>query len=140
MNEVKEKRVAGPFAQIPFNNYVQSPIGLVPKAGGKTRLIFHLSYDFSNSNNPSVNSCTPKDYCSVKYNDLDHAIKNSFRWRNDFGQIFYSKTNLKSAFKILPLKVRCYHWLIMKAGSLWRKHYPSDIQFHALISRDFLML
>ena len=45
MKEVKEKRYAGPFEEIPFEHFIQSPIGLVPKDGGKdTRLIFHLSY------------------------------------------------------------------------------------------------
>ena len=45
MKEVKLKRYAGPFKVIPYNNYIQSPIGLVPKDGGRdTRLIFHLSY------------------------------------------------------------------------------------------------
>ena len=46
MKEVRLKRVAGPYNTIPFDNFIQSPIGLVPKDGGKqTRLIFHLSYD-----------------------------------------------------------------------------------------------
>ena len=45
MKEISAKRVAGPFDSIPFNNYIQSPIGLVPKAGNKTRMIFHLSYN-----------------------------------------------------------------------------------------------
>ena len=45
MKEVKEKRYAGPYSKIPFDNYIQSPIGLVPKDNGKDcRLIFHLSY------------------------------------------------------------------------------------------------
>ena len=43
MKEVKEKRYAGPFKKLPFKHYIQSPIGLVPKSGNKTRLIFHLS-------------------------------------------------------------------------------------------------
>ena len=47
MKEVKLGRVAGPFDKPPFENFIQSPIGLVPKAGSdQTRLIFHLSYDF----------------------------------------------------------------------------------------------
>ena len=47
MKEVKLGRVAGPFEKVPFENYIQSPIGLVPKAGSdQTRLIFHMSYDF----------------------------------------------------------------------------------------------
>ena len=45
MKEVKLKCFASPFERIPFKYYIQSPIGLVPKDGGKaTRLIFHLSY------------------------------------------------------------------------------------------------
>ena len=44
MKEVKLKRVAGPFKKVPFKYYVRSLIGLVPKAGNKTRLIFHLSH------------------------------------------------------------------------------------------------
>ena len=31
MKEVKEKRIAGPYLEIPFQNYIQSPVGLVPK-------------------------------------------------------------------------------------------------------------
>ena len=34
IKEVRLQRVAGPFKDIPFDNYIQSPIGLVPKAGG----------------------------------------------------------------------------------------------------------
>ena len=78
MKEVKLKRVAGPFNEIPFDNFIQSPIGLVPKANNKTRLIFHLSYNFKDEPNPdgnSVNACTPRELCSVKYNDLDTAIR-----------------------------------------------------------------
>ena len=75
MKEVNLKRVAGPFRQIPFNNYIQSPIGLVPKAGGdQTRLIFHLSYNFKDGFK-SLNHHTPKEKCTVKYKDLDHAVR-----------------------------------------------------------------
>ena len=117
MEEVKCHRYAGPFKTIPFKNYIQSPIGLVPKAGGKTRLIFHLSYDFKNSGNLSVNHYTPHHLCTVQYPDLDHAISNSFKWKKEStsGIIFYSKTDLKSAFRILPLKFNCLRWLILKA-------------------------
>ena len=45
MKEVKLKRFAGPFESSPFEDFIQSPVGLVPKDNGKdTRLIFHLSY------------------------------------------------------------------------------------------------
>ena len=76
MREVELKWVAGPFTIIPSQNYIQSPIGLVPKAGnlGKTRLIFHLLYDFKRKQAMgSLNAFTPKSKCSVKYNDLNYA-------------------------------------------------------------------
>ena len=80
MKEVGLKRVARPFEKIPFENYIQSPIGLVPKAGGDgTRLIFHLSFDFKDDKDQkipnSVNACTPRNLCSVKYRDLDFAVQ-----------------------------------------------------------------
>ena len=122
MKEVKAKRYAGPFKNIPYNNYIQSPIGLVPKAGGQTRLIFHLSYNFGEEEErKSVNHHTPEDECSVKYNDLDYAINSSFKWENIMAakqgksRIFYAKTDLKSAFRILPLRADCSCWLIMRA-------------------------
>ena len=50
MKEVRAGRTAGPFSKnnLPYDTYVQSPIGLVLKVGGKTQLIFHLSYEFKN--------------------------------------------------------------------------------------------
>ena len=59
MKEVAAGRVAGPFKEIPFDEYIQSPIGLVPKGGGTDcRLIFHLSYPKTGE---SVNSGIPKE-------------------------------------------------------------------------------
>ena len=74
MKEVKLGRVAGPFDEVPFENFIQSPIGLMPKVGSdQTRLIFHLSYDFKDGLK-SVNYHTPKERCSVRYKDLDYAV------------------------------------------------------------------
>ena len=76
MKEVELGRHAGPFNYIPYSEYIQSPTGLVPKAGNKTRLIFHLSYDFGpEPHQKSVNFFTPDEFCSVKYNDLDNAVR-----------------------------------------------------------------
>ena len=119
MKEVANKRYAGPFNRIPYLNYVQSAIGLVPKAGGKTRLIFHLSYNFEKSGNKAVNAYTVKEKCTVKYNDLDHAVTNSLKLLNMLhnvigsSTIWYGKTDLTSAFRVLPLKPSVYWLLIM---------------------------
>ena len=115
MKEVKEKRFAGPFQKIPFHNYIQSPVGLVPKDGGKkTRLIFHLSYHFGKSGNPSVNTCIDPNICTVRYNDIDEAIKCSFyQTRNSSRLVVYAKTDVSSAFRLIPLKRSSWWVLIM---------------------------
>ena len=119
MKEVQLGRYAGPYDDIPYDNFIQSPIGLVPKAGNKTRLIFHLSYTFPNGNQ-SVNYWTPEHLCSVKYNDLDHAIDNCNRLdktrRGDINHpLFFAKTDLSSAYRVAPLRPDQYRWLIMMA-------------------------
>ena len=116
MSEVAENRYAGPFEEVPFDNFMQSPIGLVPKAENKTRQIFHLSYNFKNGNK-SLNFHTPKEKYSVKYRDLDHAIKTALKIKKKFNsrKVRFAKTDLKSAFRILPLSHRSYPWLTMKA-------------------------
>ena len=130
MKEVKLKRVAGPFEEIPYLNYMQSPIELVPKAGQKTRLIFHLSYEFK-SGLGSLNANTPKELCSVRYQDLDYAVKACLQLLSNhpgFNDLFYSKSDLTSAFRILPLNNRCYRWLIMMARdpNTNKKYYFAD--------------
>ena len=107
---------AGPFEEICFDTFVQSPIGLVPKDGGKkTRFIFHLSYDFPVSGFGSINSFIPKELCSVKYNDLDTAIQNSFHWGGQSQKVVYGKTDVQLAFCLAPLKKSCWRLLVMMA-------------------------
>ena len=133
MKEVSLNRYAGPFDEVPYHNFIQSPIGLVPKAGNQTRLIFHLSYNFGDNLEKlgSVNHFTPKEMCTVKYNDLDHAIKASLKLAKEsqtnkldpklidhigeqiVATIFYSKSDLKSAFRLVPILAGQRCWLIM---------------------------
>ena len=120
MKEVKAKRFAGPFEQIPFDNYIQSPIGLVPKSGNRTRLIFHLSYNFG-GDNKSVNTCTPREDFTVCYNNLDTAVANCLQVseesfiKNGTRIVFLGKTDLSMAFRVLPMKIKCFRWLVLKA-------------------------
>ena len=125
IREVQQKRVAGPFSKVPFNNYIQSPIGLVPKVGtGKTRLIFHLSYDFGPEPHQwSLNKHMPKKSCQVSYRDLDFAIAAYLCMielaKREGGNvvIFSGKTDIQSAFRILGLARRCWPQLVMKIVS-----------------------
>ena len=121
MKEVQLGRFAGPYDEIPFEHFMQSPVGLVPKSGNKTRLIFHLSYEFSSSLG-SLNSNTNKEKCSVRYKDLDHAMQNCMdllkklerQGTKDLPLVF-SKSDLTSAFQILPLKRSNFPCLVLKA-------------------------
>ena len=113
IKEVKESRYAGPFDSIPFDHYIQSPIGLVPKDGGKdTRLIFHLSYP--RGKGTSVNANTPVDLCSVKYPDFNNAIQLCLR---EGRGCKIAKSDMKSAFRNLGIKRDHWRFLIMKAVS-----------------------
>ena len=78
MKEVKEGRYAGPFKDPPFKHFIQSPVGLVPKDGGKSsRLIFHLSYPRKpkGETQSSVNANTPKEYTTVSYPTFESAVQ-----------------------------------------------------------------
>ena len=62
---------------------------------------------------------TPEEKCKVKYSDLDYAIKCCFRWGKiledeESKPLFFSKTDLKSAFRVVPLKKSSWRWLLMK--------------------------
>ena len=121
MKEVKEKRYVGPFEKIPFKHYIQSPIGLVPKDGGRdTRLIFHLSYP--RNSNTSVNANTPPDLCSVKYPDFNEAIQLCIKCIKQGAHkhqtfCYVAKSDMKSAFRNLGIKREHWRFLIMKAVS-----------------------
>ena len=156
IKEVKLGRVAGPFDEVPFDNFIQSPIGLVPKAGNKTRLLFHLSYDFGEQmQDKSLNFHTPDEPCSVKYSDLDEAVANcinakqqqhgrdatsitqvtgaqavkrpschedsnqniQFDEMSEYKPIYMGKTDVQSAFRLVPLSRLCFCWLVMAAVS-----------------------
>ena len=123
MKEVKAKRFAGPYEAIPYENFIQSPIGLVPKAGNKTRLIFQLSYRFGDrEEDMSLNKGTPRELCTVKYNDLDSAVQTCLEVSEEAARVlgtkivFLGKTDLSSAFRVLPLKVICFCWMVLNSN------------------------
>ena len=70
----------------------------------------------------SVNHHTPKEICTVKYNDLDAAVQSCLTTSNSHNQgsnstrtpVFLAKSDLMSAFRMLPIRPTQYCWLIMK--------------------------
>ena len=134
MKEVKLKRYAGPFKNIPFEHFIQSPIGLVPKDSGRDCcLIFHLSYP--RGTGKSLNANTPAELCSVKYPEFDKAVwlclaagVGCRRWHSDFS----------SAFRNLGVLKAHWRYLVMKAQSpldgLWYYFIDKCLPFGASIS------
>ena len=135
IKEVQVNRVAGPFSEIPFESYIQSPIGLVPKSGNKTRLIFHLSYYFDGDNfdQKSVNFHTPDELCSVHYHDLDHAILNTLRilkeTKGKNSQVYFAKSDCSHTFRILPIFVQHRQFLIIKA------QHPVSLKYYYFVDK-----
>ena len=120
MKEVRLKRFAGPYEEIPFDDsYIQSPIGLVPKDNGRdTRLIFHLSYP--RGSGLSLNENTPKELCSVQYPDFQKAVELCIK--AGIG-CRISKSDMTAAFRNLGIRKRDWRWLILKAKNPKNKQY-----------------
>ena len=135
MKEVGLKHFVGPFAQVPFEHYIQSPIGLVPKDNGNdTRLIFHLSYPHRGTT--SVNANMPQELCHVRYPDIDDAIRMVLAL--GASPIYLSKSDFKSAFRILGLNPRSWRWLVLKAWhpitKNWQFFFDKCLPFSSSIS------
>ena len=127
MKEVKEKRYAGPFKEIPYSNYIQSPIGLVPKDGGKkTRLIFHLSHPRDVKKGISVNGSTPSNLTSVKYKDFDCAVKLCIA---EGKGCHIGKSDMSSAFRHFAILKKFWKYMIMKAQN------PIDQEWYYFVDK-----
>ena len=97
--------VAGPFVCPPFDNFIVSPLGLVPK---KEVGAFRLIHDQSFPKGDSVNFCIPRECCSVTYEDFDYFASMLAR----VGQGCYiAKADIESAFRIIPRNPLDYHLL-----------------------------
>ena len=79
----------------------------------------------------------------MHYNDLDHAVLNCLELLKQCkdGQprvIYLGKTDLSSAFRVLPLKVSCFCWLVMMAqdpkDGKWKFFIDKCLPFGASIS------
>jgi len=114
--EWSAERIAGPFSAPPFVNFITSPLGVVPKKSpGDFRIIHHLSYPEGDS----VNDFIPDDRSTVHYASISDAI--SLIKRIGPG-CFMAKTDIKSAFRIIPIHPQDYSLVGMK----WNDKYFFD--------------
>ena len=115
--EIQLGRVAGPFLSSPLPNFQCHPIGVVPKKHStEWRTIYHLSYPEGDS----INDHIPKDPYSLQYVRVDDAI-NIIRHLGP--RAFMAKTDLKSAFRLMPIHPD--NWNLL--GIYWKSHYHVDL-------------
>ena len=109
-------RIAGPFSSPPFPDFRCSPLGIVPKKNpSEFRLIHHLSYPKGSS----VNDYIPQEFSSVKYACINDAISVI---KSLGAGCFMAKTDIKSAFRIIPVHPKDHPLLGMK----WNSQYFFD--------------
>ena len=110
-SELAAGRVAGPFEVKPFNNLNIFPLGLVPKSSpGEFRLIHHLSWPRTDGS--SVNDGIPHEFSRVQYAGIQEAIS---KIRLVGKGCFLAKTDIQSAFRIVPVhpdayELLCFSW------------------------------
>ena len=114
--ELAAGRLAGPFDSPPLPNFRVSPLGVVPKKSpGEYRLIHHLSF----SRGVSVNDGISTEDSFVQYARVDDAVTMIKQLRQG---CFLAKTDVKSAFRIIPILPRDYDLL----GIFWQGKYYYD--------------
>jgi Reverse transcriptase (RNA-dependent DNA polymerase) len=101
-SEIQKGRVKE-IEDLPLNYYC-SPIGLVPKPQG-----WRVIFDLSSPQGHSVNDSIPKEYGTIVYETLDHAIR--LIAQAGKGAVMM-KRDLKSAFRHIPISP-CDYWLLM---------------------------
>ena len=106
-------KLAGPIPRTPF---CVSPLGVVPKKNlGEFRLIHHLSYPKGSS----VNNGIPLEHSWVCYGTIGDAINHI---KVGGTSPYLAKTDIKSAFRILPINPVDYDLL----GTKWKNKYYYD--------------
>ena len=114
--ELSALRLAGPFTAAPFRPFRVSPLGLVPKKTiGEFRLIHHLSFPRGSS----VNDGIATENTSVHYATVADAIR---LIKLAGPGCFLAKTDVKNAFRIIPIRPSDHYLLGMK----WRGLYYFD--------------
>lgn len=114
--EITLGRIVGPFGAPPVDPLMTSPIGVVPKKKpGEYRMIQHLSYPAG----ISINDGIPREFTSVHYATVDDAIR---LIRKTGRGCAMAKTDIQSAFRIIPVHPSDYNLL----GFKWRNEWYID--------------
>ena len=116
MEEVAVGRMAGPFKKKPFKHFRVSPLSVRAKKDGGYRLILNLSAPYDEN---SINSGISKEDSSVQYSSISDAISII---QSCPKAPFCCKTDIKKAFRIIPIREEDHHLL----GMGWDGSYYYD--------------
>ena len=107
-SDLETGRLLGPFITPPFDHFVVSPLGAIPKRGGgdKIRLIHDLSYPASES----VNLCIDPEEYSLHYSSIEWAVSACAK----FNSPFLAKIDIKDAYKAIGVCQSDWHLLGLK--------------------------
>ena len=132
-SELELGRIAGPFSFVPLNNFVISPLGLIPKKEvGSFRLIHDLSFPKGNS----INFGIPREFCTVSYEDYDYFVPMlAYVGRG----CYIAKADIESAFRIIPINPSDYHLLGFTMGKqyLYDRCLPMGCSVSCKLFEDF---
>ena len=111
--ETEALRLAGPFESPPFTEFCVSPLGVVPKkVPGEFRMIHHLSFPSGSSVNDGILSAnTSVQYATIA--DAMSLIKQCGKG------CFLANTDIKDAFRIIPIQPSDYPLLGIKWNGLY---------------------
>ena len=70
--ELHLNRISGPYSFKPFDNFIYSPLGLVPK---KTPVEFKIIHDLSFPEFSLVNEHIPRENATVQYESIETVMQ-----------------------------------------------------------------
>ena len=124
--EIAAGRIAGPYDAPPFQPFHISPLALRPKKQlGKYRLLHNLSHPYDTT---SVNHNIPQHKRTVQYATVGEAITKIMKLPHGS---FAAKTDIESAFRLLPIHPKHYPKLGMQLDG---KYYYDKVLPQGLAS------
>lgn len=108
-SDVSKGRVKGPYSKPPLNNFVSSPLGVVPKKNTDSfRIIHDLSYP---KHAMHVNATIPRENSTVSLDNFDNVASLVLSAGKSS---LLAKADIEEAFRIIPISPLDYHKLGFK--------------------------
>lgn len=115
--ELEANRIAGPFEEPPFENFRSYPLSIREKSTpGQYRLLHNLSYPYDDR---SINANIADEFATTSYATIHDAMQLILKLGRG---CFLAKSDIKSAFRIVPIHPSQYHLM----GFKWRGKYYFD--------------